>query len=243
MGTLRVNSFPVARDGIVREMRSAPLLPFPFSSAEMAIPPEAPVPWVSLGFLLGNLGHFLQRVCWQLLQIFSEPKVVEQRWQVRCTRRRIFFSTLSASLRTVGVHSPGSSLKPYLAKRARAFSSCNAQHWAAVVASLGFVILGLGLVSLMDCWRAAGTDGTAGGSTLVGVAAGAGLALPRSISIKSCQLALASCQDLSHTCLMLLALVSPAGPNEIRRPRPRPQERWSQSVWNYLVSAPCWPSS
>lgn len=43
----------------------------------------------------------------------------------------------------------------------------------------------LGLVSLMDCCRAAGTDGTVTASGFIGVAVGAGLGLLRWISSSS----------------------------------------------------------
>ena len=74
---------------------------------------------------------------------------------------RIFFSILSASALAGGVHSPISNVKPYLANKARAFSSWIALLAAAVFANRGLESFVLGLMSLMDCWMAAGTDGVA----------------------------------------------------------------------------------
>ena len=74
---------------------------------------------------------------------------------------RIFFSILSASALTGGVHSPISSVKPYLANKARAFSSWIALLAAAVFATRALESFVLGLMSLMDCCMAAGTDGVA----------------------------------------------------------------------------------
>lgn len=119
---LRANSFPVTREGMVSTIGPAGSLPFPLSSG-------------TLDFFDGYLGHFLHRVCLQFLQIFSDPNVTWQRWHSRWTRRRIFFSTRCASARTGGVQSAGSSLRPYFAKRLRAFSSMRALLAAAVVAS------------------------------------------------------------------------------------------------------------
>lgn len=95
---------------------SLPLTPLPFASAPS-----------SLLRLAGYRGHFLQRRCSQLTQTLSAPKVVWQRWQVRWTRILMGFSTRRTSDLVVVTHSCGSSVRPYLANRARA-RSC----WAAL---------------------------------------------------------------------------------------------------------------
>ena len=157
-GTLLSISFPVTRDRIVKGTILA--------LSSMAISKAFLFP--SLDDFNGYRGHFLQRVWLQLLQVLSAPKVVWQRWQVRWTLIRIFFSTLSALALTGGVHSPGASVSPYFANNARAFSSWIALLAAAVRAnraSAGFV---LGLISLIDCCRAAGTDGVAADVSIVG---------------------------------------------------------------------------
>lgn len=167
-GTFLSISFPVARDLIVKGIITA------LSSIASATAFFVP----SLVFN-GYRGHFLHRVCLQLLQVLSAPKAVSQRWQVRWTRMRIFFSTLSESALTGGVHSPGASVKPYLANKTRAFSSWTALLAAADRANRALAGFVLGLMSLIDCCRAAGTEGVAAdavdacaGAALGSVAAG-----------------------------------------------------------------------
>ena len=172
-GTFLPISFPVTRDLSVKGII------FGLSSTAMSKAFFLPSP----GVFAGYREHFLQRVCLQLLQVLSAPKVVWQRWQVRCTLIRTFFSTLSASALTGGVHSPGASVKPYFANKASAFSSCILLLAAAVLASLALIGFVLGLMSLIDCPMAAGTEGVAveadgaigaGSSAAAGLSAGVG---------------------------------------------------------------------
>lgn len=147
-GLLRTKAFPVAREGIVRTIGPAGSFSFPLFSD-------------NLDFFDGYLGHFLHRVCLQFLHIFSDPNVTWQRWHSRWTRKRIFFSTRCASARNGGVQSAGSSLRPYFAKRLRAFSSIRALLSAAVVASRWLpIILMMGFVSLIACCNASCTVGS-----------------------------------------------------------------------------------
>ena len=91
---------------------------------------------------------------------------------------RIFFSTLSASALADVVHSLGSRVRPYLANRARALSCWLLVLVRALGPSRTFVVIPLGLMSRMDCWIAAGTEGV--GPGWAGVSSIAG-------GLRSCQ--------------------------------------------------------
>lgn len=71
---------------------------------------------------------------------------------------RTCFSTLGNPTVAGTVHSPGSNVKPYLAKRARAFSSWIVWFSLAVMAPLVLLAAGMGLFSLMIWEMPAGTD-------------------------------------------------------------------------------------
>lgn len=134
---------------MVRDFRFNVVSPMAAAAAPVVAiaPPAAATPFPlslsSLVRLVGNRGHFLHRLCLQLLQILSGPKVVWQRWQERWTLMRIFFSTRSASGLMGDVHSPGSNVKPYFANRARALSSCIEPYAAAVIVTPGLAGLAI----------------------------------------------------------------------------------------------------
>ena len=76
-GPFRTISLPVTREVMVRGLLRDDVFIRERSTAIIGgIATGWPLTSGSLDFLAGNLGHFLQRVCWQKMQIFSAPKVV-----------------------------------------------------------------------------------------------------------------------------------------------------------------------
>ena len=71
---------------------------------------------------------------------------------------RTDFSTRGAPLIVGVVHSPGSKVRPYLANRIFAFSSCIALVSLAVIPIRDLLVAGTGLFSLMAWVICAGTD-------------------------------------------------------------------------------------